>query len=185
MRRLIVNVNAASDDYNDAGLPLPQDTRRFSWTRRVRDYAEQGFHIPLDPDEFTIEMYRPFCKEYVYFDKFMNERTLQQPRIFPLAAASGRKDTPATPVSINSQSNQALENAGNEMTLQHSPSPCHENKVIMVGERGVIMADLLPDLELNHHGQCFPLYWYEKREDGESAKDQNSLFGTQSENAES
>lgn len=36
------------------------------------------------------------------------------------------------------------------------------NVVIDTGERGTFISNVLPDLELNHHGQCFPLYWYEK-----------------------
>ena len=42
------------------------------------------------------------------------------------------------------------------------PNECAENVVIDTGERGTFISNLLPDLELNHHGQCFPLYWYEK-----------------------
>lgn len=34
--------------------------------------------------------------------------------------------------------------------------------VIIAGEGSVFISHLLPDLELVHHGQCFPLYWYEK-----------------------
>lgn len=42
------------------------------------------------------------------------------------------------------------------------PNECAENVVIDTGERGTFISDVLPDLELNHHGQCFPLCWYEK-----------------------
>ncbi|WP_455090912.1 DEAD/DEAH box helicase [Parascardovia denticolens] len=45
-----------------------------------------------------------------------------------------------------------------------APHQTARNIVINTGERGTIIADILPDLELNHHGQCFPLYWYEKVE---------------------
>ena len=38
------------------------------------------------------------------------------------------------------------------------------NVAIDAGERGTFISNILPDLELNHHGQCFPLYWYEKDE---------------------
>ena len=49
--------------------------------------------------------------------------------------------------------------------------------MITIGERGVIISDLLPDLELNHHGQCFPLYWYERVEVDVPADDaQGALF---------
>ncbi|MDD6461151.1 MAG: DEAD/DEAH box helicase family protein [Bifidobacteriaceae bacterium] len=36
-----------------------------------------------------------------------------------------------------------------------------KNIEITTGERGTFITDCIPDLELNHHGQCFPLYWYE------------------------
>ncbi len=49
------------------------------------------------------------------------------------------------------------------------PNECAENVVIDTGERGTFISDLLPDLELNHHGQCFPLYWYEK-DDGSTMR---------------
>lgn len=49
------------------------------------------------------------------------------------------------------------------------PNETAENVVIDTGERGTFISSILPDLELNHHGQCFPLYWYEK--------DEGSLLG--------
>lgn len=48
-----------------------------------------------------------------------------------------------------------------------APNKIAENIVIDIGERGPFISDILPDLELNHHGQCFPLYWYEKDEGGQ------------------
>ncbi|ATO39646.1 DEAD/DEAH box helicase family protein [Bifidobacterium pseudolongum] len=177
MSALVEDINAASKAYKDDRQPLPQDFARYSWTRRVQNYAERGVEIPFNPNGFTLYMYRPFCKEYVYFDKYMNEMTLQQPRIFPLEDASGRKDVPATPSSSSLPENEETENSANEMTYQQSCTPCFENKVITIGERGVIISDLLPDLELNHHGQCFPLYWYERIEVDVPADDaQGALF---------
>lgn len=59
----------------------------------------------------------------------------------------------------------------NERTYQQQrlfplirPNETAPNVVIDTGERGTFISNLLPDLELNHHGQCFPMYWYEKDE---------------------
>ncbi|PWG60210.1 hypothetical protein DF200_04015 [Bifidobacterium catulorum] len=46
--------------------------------------------------------------------------------------------------------------------LKLFPYPDASNLEIIMGERGPFISDCVPDLELNHHGQCFPLYWYEK-----------------------
>ena len=41
-----------------------------------------------------------------------------------------------------------------------------KNLVIDVCDRGAFISSILPDLELMHHGQCFPLYWYEEAGNG-------------------
>ena len=41
----------------------------------------------------------------------------------------------------------------------------YKNTVIDICDRGSFISAILPDLELMHHGQCFPLYWHEKTED--------------------
>jgi len=58
------------------------------------------------------------------------------------------------------------------------PTKEHKNLVICVSGIGVtkdfsvIITDKLPDIQLQANGQCFPLYWYEKREN----KAQGELF---------
>ena len=59
------------------------------------------------------------------------------------------------------------------MTYQQGLSRCLENIVIINSERGPFIANILPDLELVHHGQCFPLYWYEEEQVGTSLFDGN------------
>ena len=36
------------------------------------------------------------------------------------------------------------------------------NVALITSERGPFITNVYPDLELMHHGQCFPLYWYER-----------------------
>lgn len=177
MEALVGDINAASKVYIESGKVLPQDFSRYSWTRRVQNYAERGELIPFNPDGFTVSMYRPFCKEYVYFDKYMNERTYQQPRIFPLAEASGRNDVPATLSSSSSPQKGETENSANERTYQQRYTPCLENKVIAVSGGSALIADRLPDLHFSGDSQCFPLYWYEQVEVDVPADDaQGALF---------
>lgn len=42
----------------------------------------------------------------------------------------------------------------------------YSNVAFAVCDRGVLITSLVPDLELLHHGQFFPMYWYEKPENG-------------------
>lgn len=57
----------------------------------------------------------------------------------------------------------------NEITGQQTrffPNSSVRNKLICVtpdsSNMSCLMVDCIPDLELLHHGQCFPFYWYEK-----------------------
>lgn len=79
------------------------------------------------------------------------------------------------------------------MTYQQGSLQCLANIVILNSERGPFIASILPDLELVHHGQCFPLYWYEEQEvrtalfDGNDyvgSGKQTSLFGNGATNTE-
>lgn len=49
------------------------------------------------------------------------------------------------------------------MTYQQELFQCLNNLVIVMSERGPFISNILPDLELVHHGQCFPFYWYEEK----------------------
>ena len=40
----------------------------------------------------------------------------------------------------------------------------YSNVAFAVCDRGVMITSIVPDLELLHHGQFFPMYWYEKPE---------------------
>lgn len=89
-------------------------------------------------------MYRPFNKQWLYFNRRLNERVYQVPKLFP--------------------------------------TPRHRNVVISstgVADRkgySVLVTDHVPNMHLTDTGQCFPLYWYEKVEDG--AEPQGEMFSS-------
>lgn len=55
---------------------------------------------------------------------------------------------------------------------------CMPNMTIVTSENGTFISNVLPDLELVHHGQCFPLYWYEEKEVGTTLFDGNDYVGS-------
>lgn len=168
MSRLLGNMNEAIKQHHEHGDALEQDTTRYSWTRRLQDYADKGTTIPYDPEHCVLGLYRPFCKQWAYYDSFMNERTYQQPRIFPIAGGDRAKGP--TSSRITPQSSHR-ENAPNEMTYQQRSPQCLENMVIISSvtnkrDYTCFISDILPDLHVDPDAtQCFPLYWYEKPED--------------------
>ncbi len=111
------------------------DSTSISWSGNVLRNRLQKKEDSYSLAHVINAAYRPFCKEYLYFDRNWNERVYQVPKLFP--------------------------------------TPKLKNLVIClpgVGARkefSCFICNLTPDLEVIAKGQCFPLYWYEKREPGD------------------
>ena len=162
MRRLIEGMDDEIQSANADGRSITYDPERFSWTRRMEDAAKKGERLVYDGREVVLGSYRPFCKQWVYYDRVMNEMTYQQPRLFPLAESEGKKaERTYQQPNISSK---AVEKGGAEMTYQQGSLHCLEN-VCIVYTGGAAMSALvttrLPDLHFVGDSQCFPFYWYE------------------------
>lgn len=173
MERLIGGMNAEITAARDERRAVVYDPRRYSWTRRMEDFARRGQTVDYDGRRVVLGMYRPFCKQWVYYDRVMNERTYQQPRLFPLAEGERARGRTNNPISSSlpqggSDQNGAVK-GGTEMTYQQLPLRCLENKVITVqGGEAVpfytLIYNSIPCLTANGGNQCFPLYWYEEKD---------------------
>ena len=91
MKRLVEGMDEEIQASKAAGRAIEYDPTRFSWTRRMEDAARKGERLVYNGDEVVLGSYRPFCKQWVYYDRVMNEMTYQQPRLFPLAISEGKK----------------------------------------------------------------------------------------------
>jgi len=108
------------------------DTTCIKWSSSLQSQYERGRIIQFLAKHIRQAVYRPYCKQFLYFNDALNDRQGQMPKLFP---------TPK------------LKNL--VITI---PGP-GGNKAMMP-----LMSDILCDLHMNGDAQCFPLYWYEKRE---------------------
>lgn len=140
------------DRYIEAGEPknvdgfVEADQSKISWTERLKAYLQKKEELMFNENNIVISAYRPFCKQWLYYNKELNERTYQQLRLFPFAINEGKEA---------------------EKTDQHSP--LLPNLVIQtagISSRSFscLITDMVPCFDRVEKGQCFPLYWYEKRE---------------------
>ncbi len=137
---------------------VTMDEKKIKWNRSLLGILSRGEKIRFSEKLAVPVMYRPFCKQWVYSEYKCIDMTYQQPRLFPLAAGAREKDSKA---------------------YQQESSYYCENLVIDVSDRGAFMTRTLPDLELIHHGQCFPFYWYEEAKTRANKNDgQQQLFST-------
>ena len=62
---------------------IDRDPAKISWTTNVKGDLRKGKPAIFDPKHVVPSMYRPFCKQWLYFDRQWNERMYQIPKLFP------------------------------------------------------------------------------------------------------
>lgn len=132
------------------------DPTTISWTHRLKSFAAKNAQLKYEDGETVLSAYRPFCKQWLFYSKELNERTYQQPKLFPMG--TGMK-------------------TGN-LLIQFSG--------IGSASFSCLITDLIPNYDRLSKGQCLPLYWYEEKQVGTMLFDENdyvvssgqtSLFG--------
>lgn len=67
----------------DSKQILNFDDKKISWTRALIWDAEKGKQIQFKKESIRIASYRPFFKQFLYFDRSLNEMVYQIPKLFP------------------------------------------------------------------------------------------------------
>ena len=96
MSKMINVYNFELDRFNEANPELDaksrqeivndfidNDPKRISWTVNLKRELAKNKKHHFDPMSLTHSLYRPFTKQWLYFNRVFNERVLQMPRIFP------------------------------------------------------------------------------------------------------
>jgi predicted helicase len=96
MKRMIGSYNGEVERFSEscAGLDKPTrearvdgfintDPTRISWTHNLKQELIRNRHIVFEENSLTPSLYRPFTKHWLYYNRCLNERVYQMPRIFP------------------------------------------------------------------------------------------------------
>lgn len=59
------------------------DPTRIAWGGGLQEDLKRLRKHEFSPSSLMVSMYRPYCKQVVYFDSGMNERVYQLPKLFP------------------------------------------------------------------------------------------------------
>lgn len=81
------NVQTTIDYYNTHST-TDFDATKFVWTDLAVQNKNRGVEIEFDASKVVESMYRPFCKQNLYYDEHLNDRRSQFPKFFP----TGRED---------------------------------------------------------------------------------------------
>jgi predicted helicase len=95
MRRMIDTYNGERERYTRAcaGKTKDQwpavedvidtDPKRISWTHNLKTDAVRSKQYTFDKSSLVRGMYRPFTRQWLYFNRRFNERVYQTPKLFP------------------------------------------------------------------------------------------------------
>lgn len=78
MSRMVENYNAQA-----VGDDIDNDTTKISWSRGLLADARRGRIHEFKKDRIYLGAYRPFTKQYAYFDRPLNDMVYQLEKIFP------------------------------------------------------------------------------------------------------
>jgi len=100
MGRMIDFYNAEVERFNQSHVGLDKKTRdsainnfidtnpeRISWTRALKQNLSKDCSFGYDSTCVISSLYRPFTKQWMYFNRRLNEMVYQMPRLFPDAKA--------------------------------------------------------------------------------------------------
>src|SRR5690606_19568223 len=60
--------------------------QKISWTVNLKQDLVRNTKFELEKSSLTPSLYRPFTKQWLYYNRKFNERVYQLPRIFPTVA---------------------------------------------------------------------------------------------------
>jgi predicted helicase len=106
------------------------DDAKIKWSRDLKLDLQRGHYAVYSEEKARTSLYRPFCKQYLFFDRILNEEVYQFPQTFPTAIAEREN------IAI------CLSAIGN------------------VKQFHCLAVNCIPDLHLTGDSQCFPYYTY-------------------------
>ncbi|MGI6033129.1 MAG: type ISP restriction/modification enzyme [Coriobacteriales bacterium] len=135
VEKLIKNTNSETLKVHGDINKVTYDSKNYSWSGFMLDHVKHHHQIRFSPENIIVGEYRPFCKQFLYYSRDLNQRYGQPAKLFP-------------PLKPN-------ETAPNIVICESAEKE----------ELSVLVSDFLPDLHFVGSIQCFPLYWYEKDDD--------------------
>ncbi|MBF3536327.1 DEAD/DEAH box helicase [Burkholderia pseudomallei] len=73
----------SKDQWPDIESVIDTDPKRISWTRSLKADAKRGKPMEFVSESIVQGSYRPFTKQWMYFDRSFNEMVYQIPKLFP------------------------------------------------------------------------------------------------------
>jgi predicted helicase len=138
-QNMVENYQSEQNRWQKAGQPKPLenflqvDESRLKWIRNTKRNLLRDSRVAFNEEKIRISLYRPFYKQFYYFERIFNEDIYQFPKIFP------------TPITENENRVICVSGVG------HDVFRC------LIASH---IVELKYSNSLNGGTQCFPFYTY-------------------------
>ena len=86
-----IKISSMINNYNeqlaeaqqDKNYKLDKNNKKIKWSRDLEKNFNKRVAINYDEEKIRETVYRPFAKQFIYYDKILNEMMSQIPKIFP------------------------------------------------------------------------------------------------------
>lgn len=175
IKKTIHDYNDQLKKWQEAGKPIePKDFVRYDdattkWDRTLLSYFRREIFLEYSGRYLVRSVYRPFTKQWLYYDPRLIERMYRNTTLFPIILVSEAS-------SSNPDDVQEYERMYRNTVVKAS-SLLFVNRVIITTGRSnqggsYFISDTLVDLNaMNAGAQCFPLYWYEQVNSSDQAQE--------------
>jgi predicted helicase len=161
--RFQAHVSNVGSNANPESFAL-KDPKKIKWTREIYSSLKAGRKGEHSPTKEVVSQYRPFGKEWAYFDSHFNNCIYQMPKVFP-AAGNANLAICVTGPGAGSDFSALLTNVLPNLHLQ-STSQCFPLKLyepasaddglFATGETGYTERDGISDAGLKHFQDAYP-----------------------------
>jgi predicted helicase len=111
---------------------VSNDDTEISWSEGLKNYLQREIPLEFQTIGIRTSVYRPFTKQFLYFDQFLIERRYQFASIYPTI----KSETQNSAICVSA--------VGNTKSFH------------------CLMTNVIPDLHLTGDTQCFPFYTYDE-----------------------
>lgn len=143
------------------------DPACISWTRALKQDLGRGKTYAFEAECLVTGLYRPFTKQWLYFNRRFNEMVYQMPRIFPSASAENLliclpgmgEDRPFSTLITNKPADLHLVHGGQNFPLYLYDEAAQASKDDLFAEQtqgGLRRRDAITDAGLAHFISAYP-----------------------------
>jgi predicted helicase len=120
-----------SDNSIDIDSFVTYDDTKIKWSDSLKSYLRRQSYATFSENSVVPSLFRPFCRQWLYFDRFLNERVYQLPLFFPPSEIEGQNIAICVP------------GIGDRLGF------------------GCLATEVIPNLDIAFEkAQCFPYYTY-------------------------